>query len=96
MNAIEIAADLSLVSGVFAGIAAVLWWTSTFVALPYRNLDVRKNGNGKNQSNRDASLRGSTINPLATGVRQACWNRWASAAAAVAATSQCAAYFVHH
>lgn len=80
---------LNILSAIAALCAAVLWFMSTRVSVPHREPEPKDGWKPATISVDYGD--GKYINPFATGVLQAKWNRWAALAASAAALLQAAA-----
>ncbi|MBJ9594163.1 hypothetical protein [Burkholderia seminalis] len=78
---------LNIASAVAAFTAALLWYLSTRVEVEHVEPSADENG----LIGGSLSIQGSNgrlVDPFATGMKQARWNRWAAGAASVAAVCQ--------
>ncbi|WP_155625988.1 hypothetical protein [Burkholderia vietnamiensis] len=78
---------LNIVSAIAAFVAAVLWFWSTRVEVEHVDPPADENGLIPG-SVALQSASGKLVNPFATGLEQARWNRWAALAASAAALCQ--------
>lgn len=86
----KIALVLNVLSALAAFIAAGLWFWSTQVTVEYRKTKKNEDWTGVSVNYGD----GREIDPFATGLAQAHWNRYAAIAAGFAAFLQGAANLV--
>lgn len=78
---------LNITSAVAAFIAALLWFLSTRVEVEHVDPPADENGLiGASLSIQYDN--GKLVDPFATGMKQARWNRWAASAASIAALCQ--------